>query len=255
MVMIKHNPDVGELVICNVTDINPNSVYVSLVEYDCKGMIHVSEIANSWVKNISKVVKSGQTIVCLVRSNRGNILNLSIKRVKPTQKRAKITEWKNEKKADNILKFVANDLGIEEDQIFELIGYKLMDKFGNVYNALLSIVKEGETVLNSFDFDENYKKSLVLYAQKNIKLKKVIKKLKIILYCFDSDGVIKLKKILKDIDADVKFLSSSLFELSTSSIDPNEAEKKVELAFKQIEKNIVKYGAKCELKLSTNKLN
>jgi len=38
-------PDEGEIVLCTVTKINPNSVFVHVDDYDKGGMVHISEIS------------------------------------------------------------------------------------------------------------------------------------------------------------------------------------------------------------------
>ena len=38
-------PDEGEIVLCTVTKINPNSVFVNVDDYDKGGMVHISEIS------------------------------------------------------------------------------------------------------------------------------------------------------------------------------------------------------------------
>ena len=251
MVSFKQKPDTGELVICTVKDINPNSVYVNLVEYDYRGMIHVSEVSNSWVRDIRKAVKPDQTIVCLVRNNRGEILSLSIKRVKPTQKRAKITEWKNEKKAENILKFIAEKLGIDMDGAYEKIGYPIMERYGNMYSVFLRAVKDGKNVFDEFGFDKKTVDAIYYFVEKNIKVKEVLRKRRIELFCFDSDGVEKIKKILtfKDSKFDVKFISSSVYEFSVSSLDVVECDKLLDSAVSAVEKNISNFKADCVFKV------
>jgi predicted RNA-binding protein with RPS1 domain len=65
----KEFPEVGELVIGDVTDVFPYGAFVKLDEYDKVGMIHIKEISSAWVKNIRKMEdpavqareKSGET--------------------------------------------------------------------------------------------------------------------------------------------------------------------------------------------------
>ncbi|MCK5342888.1 MAG: S1 RNA-binding domain-containing protein [Candidatus Heimdallarchaeota archaeon] len=247
MVTFKQVPDVGEIVICKVVDINPNSVYVDFIEYNAKGMIHVSEMSNSWVRDIRKLVKPAQVVVCVVRNNQGHFINLSIKRVKTTQKRAKITEWKNEKKAENILKFISEDLGIELDDAYEKIGYPLIESAGNMYSVFLRAVREGKKVLEVFGFDKKTVDSIYSFVVKNIKLKIVIVKRKVRLYSFDSDGLLKIKQILdlKDADIKVKFISSSRFEISAEGLDPLVCEKTLDSVMVDIKKKISALKCNC----------
>ena len=254
MVTFKQIPDVGEIVICKVKDINPNSVYVDFLEYDAKGMVHVSEISNSWVRDIRKSVKPNQVIVCVVRNNYGNLLNLSVKRVKPTQRRQKLTEWKNEKKAENILKFIAKELGIEMDEAYEKIGYPIMERMGNMYDAFLKSVREGKTVLESFGFDKKTVDVIYSFSKKNIKLRNVVIKRKIEFYCFDSDGIDKIKKIfdMKDKNVKIRFISSSRFEIIAEGFEPIACEKMLDSVVSGIEKAIADQKTDCVFKVSAS---
>ena len=49
-----------EIVICQITKINPNSAFAKLVEYDKTGMIHVSEVASGWVRDIREFLRENQ---------------------------------------------------------------------------------------------------------------------------------------------------------------------------------------------------
>ncbi len=59
-------PEEGELVLCNVTKIMPNSVFCRLEEYGRQGMIHISEIAPGRIRNIRDYVVEGKFVVCKV---------------------------------------------------------------------------------------------------------------------------------------------------------------------------------------------
>src|SRR3989304_3207775 len=57
-------PEEHELLICTVTKVDLQGVFVSIDEYAIQGMIHISEIAPGRIRNIRDYVKEGKVIVC-----------------------------------------------------------------------------------------------------------------------------------------------------------------------------------------------
>jgi len=51
----KDRPDVGDFVVVTITDVDKNSAYADLDEYeDVSGLIHISEVSRSWYKMSQK---------------------------------------------------------------------------------------------------------------------------------------------------------------------------------------------------------
>ena len=70
---------VGSIVKGEVTGIEPYGIFVKVDE--CNGLIHISEIANNYISNITKYVSIGENIYAKVIEvdNDNNRLKLSIK--------------------------------------------------------------------------------------------------------------------------------------------------------------------------------
>ena len=56
-------PEQDEIVLCKVTKIFPNSVFVDLLEYGKSGMIHISEGSPGRIRNLRDYVTIGRQIV------------------------------------------------------------------------------------------------------------------------------------------------------------------------------------------------
>ena len=100
----KRLPEVGEILTATIINIRPNSAFARIEGYDKEGMIHISEVANGWVRDIRKHVKEGQKVaVKVVRVDpvKGYI-SLSLKGVGETQKSAAFREKHLNKKADKM---------------------------------------------------------------------------------------------------------------------------------------------------------
>ncbi|MEK6932440.1 MAG: S1 RNA-binding domain-containing protein, partial [Nanoarchaeota archaeon] len=59
-------PEIGEIVICTVRRVLPDSIFVDLDEYGKEAMIHISEVAPGRIRNIRDFVKEDKKVVCKV---------------------------------------------------------------------------------------------------------------------------------------------------------------------------------------------
>src|SRR5437879_8869996 len=128
-------PEVGDLVIATVTRVEDYGAYVKLDEYKAvEGLVHISEISTTWVRNIRDHARQGQKLVLKVlRVNpQRNQIDLSLRRVTGREKSEKMLEWKKERKPDAILKSAADKLQRPEPEIDDLRTV-LLDKFGSLY--------------------------------------------------------------------------------------------------------------------------
>ena len=83
-------PDLGEFLVCTITTVKQNGVYVDLDGYPGRdGFIFIGEIASGWVKNIKSHVREGQRVVAKalkVRRDKKSV-ELSIKSVSDERRR------------------------------------------------------------------------------------------------------------------------------------------------------------------------
>lgn len=91
---------VGDIVIGCVTGIEKYGIFVNLDEY-YTGLIHISEVSNLYVREISDYVEIGQTIRCKVieKDEDNKHIKLSIKDIDyqiGTKRLKKIKETKNQ---------------------------------------------------------------------------------------------------------------------------------------------------------------
>ncbi|MFN0239216.1 S1 RNA-binding domain-containing protein, partial [Hydrogenobacter sp. Uz 6-8] len=89
-------PEAGELIVGEVDEIADFGVFVDLTEYrDRRGLVHISEVASGWIKNVRDHVREGQTIVAKVLSvdEDAQQIDLSLKDVNEHQRKETIQEW------------------------------------------------------------------------------------------------------------------------------------------------------------------
>ena len=137
-------PDEGECVFVTVTKIQFHSVFVTLDEYAGKqGMIHISEISPGRIRNIKDYVKEGKVIVCkILRINkeRGHI-DLSLRRVNESQRRAKVEERKRQTIAENIIVSYAQLQKKDSKKIYEEVAPIILEEYELLKSPFLQDIR------------------------------------------------------------------------------------------------------------------
>lgn len=163
-------PNVDELVVCSVKTVKNYGAFVTLDEFHNKeGFVHIAEIASGWVKYIRNYIREGTKVVCKVLKvvpARGHI-DLSLKRVNQHAKRAKIQEWRSEKKAEKLFELLIKQLGLDIRQSYEDFGFSLITEFGSMYAAFESVTINRET-LKETGFEGEWIPPFIEIANKNI---------------------------------------------------------------------------------------
>lgn len=196
-------PEKSELVICTVKELKSFGAFVSVEEYGGKeGLIHISEVSSGWVKHLRDYVREEQKVVCkvlFVDARRGHI-DLSLKAVNEGQKREKIKEWKNEKKAK---KWLSLALEIRSEELVEM-EQKLVDAYGSLYDAFEDFVKVGKATLISLGIEEDLADAIYHVAVTNVKLPSVQIEGYLELTCPAYDGVEIIKEALINAEKKIK---------------------------------------------------
>ena len=143
MVQKRGFPMLGEIVICKITRINPNSAFARLDEYNKEGMIHISEISSGWVRDIRQYVKPNQSVIAkVVRLNESaGEISLSLKRVDDKQQNEKMKEYNLNKKAEKMLEIAAKAMGMTLDKAYTEVGYTMQESFGSLYDGFKAVLK------------------------------------------------------------------------------------------------------------------
>ena len=144
-------PEVGEIVIATVTRIGDHGAYVSLDEYsNVPGFLHISEIAQGWVRNVGKFVKVGDKKVLLVKkiSVSRKEIDLSLKQISRDQKKKKILDLKHHDKGKGIIKTVKERAKLSASDT-EKLEDKIFSKYDSIYDAAFDVARNG-IVVGSF---------------------------------------------------------------------------------------------------------
>lgn len=227
----------GDLVVATVSKILPYGAYITLDEFEGKeGLLHISELSSSWVKNIRDHVRERQKVVLKVLRvdlEKGHV-DLSLRRVTGREKKEKILEWKKNRRADLIMKVVGEKTGLSAPEIYEKVGAKIEDRFGNVYDGLEEIVDRGEEALIKIGIPEDLAKALNETALEKIKVPKVKVRGVVELTCAKKNGVEIIKDALvkayavkrtRDSSIDIYLVGSPRYRIEVSARNYKTAEK------------------------------
>ena len=162
-------PEEGELVVATIKTVKQNGAYVDLDEYEgIEGFIFIGEIASGWVKNIRGFVREGQRVICKVMRTRrdGTSLELSLKSVSEERRRDRLQEWKNEQRAQQLLKVLGEKVGWSDDYVAEQ-SLELIEAFGGLYAAFEEAAMQ-EGALENAGFEGEWLPSFIEIAVENI---------------------------------------------------------------------------------------
>ena len=241
-------PEVGEIVIATVTKIGDHGAYVSLDEYNnIQGFLHISEIAQGWVRSVSKFVKEGEKKVLLVKKVREGReeIDLSLKQISRDQKKKKLLDVKRYEKGKGIIKSVQEKTKLSDAEI-ESLEDKIFSKYDSIYDAIIDIARRGIDVLNDLKLP---KKILDVIVEEGSKIKLPSAEILGVLEITDtsSNGIENIKKKLQDLEKKdqngkvaVSYVGAPKYRLSVTAPDFKSAEKILKPVLEDIQKNIEK---------------
>jgi translation initiation factor 2 subunit 1 len=248
-------PDVGDLVVATVVRITDYGAYVKLDEYDKEGLLHISEVASRWVRNIRVFVREGQKVVLKVLrvDAEKEHVDLSLRRVTKREKKEKILSWKKDRKADTLLRSASEKLNISFEEIYEKAGALIEKEFGELHEGLEKTAKEGADVLLKLGVPKDIAVTLEEIAKERIKIPLVKVKGILELQCTKPNGAVLIKetllkaqKIGKSQGTNVRIyvVAPPKYRIVVSAEDYKSAENALEKTTETALKNIAKIGRK-----------
>ncbi|MHA1682354.1 MAG: translation initiation factor IF-2 subunit alpha [Promethearchaeota archaeon] len=262
-------PENGELVMATVVDVNPTHAYLLLddyrgldgdkpgrenlnvtdaIRYNAMAYMHISELANHWIKNIRDFVKEGQKLVVKVLKvdpRKGHI-DLSRRRVSGQGKKETVKQWKQANKAEGLLKLIAEKFHVSLKEIYEKLGFPLEEAYGAIWSAFEDIKEQGIDAIMDLEFveevEDEWLEELEKIVEQNVDIPvvNIIGEFELVSYAPDGVSVIKKaieagKKIKPPKDSNItlefQLLASPRYRMELIASDYQTAEiylKKVE---------------------------
>ncbi len=227
-------PEEDEIVLCKVTQLFPNSVFVELLEYGKQGMVHISEVAAGRIRNLRDYVTIGREIVCKVLRidrERGHI-DLSLRRVNSTQRMEKIDEIKQELKAESLIKNLAKKLNKPAPELYAHLAAKIFKEYSHFYLCFKDLV-EGTANLERIGVEAALAKEITTAVIEKFKPPKIALKGEIKLQTYAAEGVEKIRTTLLAIEkvsptVKVIYLGAGRYKVVIEDVDYKPAEKNME---------------------------
>jgi translation initiation factor 2 subunit 1 len=227
---------------------------VKLEEYPGKvGFIHIAELATGWVKYVRDHVRENQKVVCKVTGvdkSKGHV-DLSLKRVSPHARREKISEWKNEQKAEKLFEMLAKELGKDLARFYEEVGYRLQEQYGSMYAAFEQAAADLEQ-LKQDGFEGDWLKRFGEIAATNVSVPFVTIKGELQVQSNAPAGFEDVMEALKaaekgeyeDVEVTVQYLGAPRYLLKVKAPDYKIAEDQMRKAVERAVKVVEKLGGK-----------
>ena len=219
-------PELGEFLVCTITTVKQNGVYVELDGYPGReGFIFIGEVASGWVKNIRSIVREGQRVVAKalkVRRDKKSI-ELSIKSVSDERRRDTLQRWKNKQRASQLLRIVGERSDWDDAKISEM-NTELTETFGSLYVAFEETAIENNALANE-GFEGDWTTVFIEIAIENIIPEFVNIRAIADIQIHGSEGIEVIRKALTAVEA----CSSEPDEVEISSYYDGAPEYRIEL--------------------------
>ncbi len=246
-------PEVGDLVVATVKRVEDYGAYVKLDEFaGIEGLVHISEMATTWVRNIRDHAREGQKLVLKVlRVNpQRNQIDLSLRRVTGREKSEKMLEWKKERKAEAILKSAAEKMNKPEEDA-ETIKNTILDKFGGLYDPLEEAMDEGPEALVKAGLTEEWAQAIAEVSKTKIRLERSKVRGTVAVTCHKPGGLeiirqtlLGAKKIRRPRGSEIKIytIGAPKYRIEVEAGSFEAAEKTLNLVTEEILDSIKKAG-------------
>tara|TARA_Y100000310_G_scaffold334436_2_gene414207 strand:- start:1785 stop:2564 length:780 start_codon:yes stop_codon:yes gene_type:complete len=227
-------PEVEEVVLCKVTKIFPNSVFVDLLEFQDSGMVHISEVSPGRIRNLRDYVSVGRQIVCKVLRidrDKGHI-DLSLRRVNTHQRREKLDEIKQELKAESLIQNLGKKLNQPLMQLYKQITEVIFKEYSHLYLCFWDVVS-GDVDLEKLGLEKKLAQELTKAILDKFKPQKITIEGEVRLETYHSKGIEKVKETLLEIESvsenvSLSYLGAGKYKLIIEDTDYGPAEENLE---------------------------
>lgn len=146
---------VGDIVSGKVVNITNFGAFIE-IEGGQNGLVHISEISNDYVENVSDVLEKGQEVKAKVLSNENGKLSLSIKQTLPKKEFVKQRDFNNKKDFSKPRKDFSKQ---QARKVYTWEGEKTESQDLRFEDKISRFLKESTEKMDQMKFKENRRSS------------------------------------------------------------------------------------------------
>ncbi|GAA99461.1 uncharacterized protein L969DRAFT_86724 [Mixia osmundae IAM 14324] len=254
-------PEVDELVMVQVKQIQEMGAYVKLLEYDnIEGMILLSELSRRRIRSIQKLIRVGRNevvVVMRVDKDKGYI-DLSKRRVSAEDVVKCEERYNKGKTVHSMMRHVADKSGSDLEELNNAIAWPLYAKFGHAYEAFKVSIGDPESVFGGLEVNPDVLADLKDHIARRLTPQLVKVRSDFELTCFSYAGIDAIRRALRkgealttsDVPIKIRLVAPPLYVIISNSADKTGAIARLEKALQVIEDSITKEGGKIAVKLA-----
>jgi translation initiation factor 2 subunit 1 len=182
-----------------------------------------------------------------IDKDKGHV-DLSLKRVNEHQKREKIKEWKNNRKATRLFEMLAGSLQKSIDDCYEEFGKDLAQHYGSLYKAFEETAYDPD-ILTEDGFSGDWIESMKKIAEENIPIQFVDITGYLDVKSFEPNGIKHIRQSLKeaeksefdDVTIEIHYIGAPHYTISIKAPDYKIAEEEMKKAVARVENELTKH--------------
>eukprot|EP01061_Rhynchopus_euleeides_P012707 TRINITY_DN2240_c0_g3_i1.p1 TRINITY_DN2240_c0_g3~~TRINITY_DN2240_c0_g3_i1.p1 ORF type:complete len:357 (+),score=176.24 TRINITY_DN2240_c0_g3_i1:152-1222(+) len=249
-------PDLDDLVMVKVHNIETAAVYVHLLEYNrVDGMIPMTEVSRRRIRSIGKHLRVGKTeVVQVFRVDKEKgYIDLSKKRVTADDIRKCDDTYTKNKQIHSIMMHIAKQCTSIDtlEELYQKVTWPLARKYGNAYEAFKQAYANPDKVFEDLDINDEIKGLLVKDISERLKVPRYRIRADIEVTCYAYEGVDAVKEVLmagqemgtEDSPLKITLVAAPSYVLRISSLDREQGFALIESAIQKMEEMIkAKHG-------------
>jgi len=248
-------PNQDDIVFVKIESFSENGIYCKLSEYDeLEGMIQITEIARNRKdsKNAQKVFEIGKIYpVCVLKAEK-NFIDLSYRKVEPSQRAKLLTNFQYIKKIIYLAEELIHLTKLSEKIVCEKVLWTTITKYEKVVGCSISESEQIQELYNDIlgspeyfvhGIAKSHKEESEIFTnsiRQRVKSSDIVIVRNFELMIFDPQSVDKLKFALTNNiskDVEIKYISSPNYQIYVSGYNNNALEENIKQTMIILEAN------------------